>query len=465
MNNKVKYASFMLGGMLIGSLSVVGANQAIQVFQNMEIKVDLNGQIQEFTDETTGEVQYPITYHDRTYLPLRNVADLAGLDVDYDAENNVAILTDKTTLKGYFSNKKPKYSFILSEKSSEEIWNFGGFDGQYCKLYLYDDNTFYYDDATRWDYLGKYSIVNSVLELDFDVAQGYLEGPNDINPQEIDAKVMLDFSTDKLTVKSATSFKVHKVKEFVGSIIIVDAESMEMGFDCLKPGMVLDRFGKEIIINKDLTIKQIKEIDASYNEVGKKYILTDDGNVYIATFNNLDTNLNKTIQYKKVENIPGKVVDIRFEFNGGLVICTLENGNKVYFTNNGGVFKGIYNYYSFLDGGYPFINRANDMSIYFANDTEVSIYVKQDKVSFRIYGTYQNNDNRLICKFTRCSTEEDKREIEIDGELIIDYHSEDWKFIAVSWKYNPTSEKSSYYDAYFIADFIKPGDEFPGATV
>jgi len=82
----------LLAGMIIGGATVVGANQAIQAMQNTEIKISLNGEVQNFKDETTGETQYPITYNNRTYLPLRNVANLAGLEVDYDIEQNMAIL-------------------------------------------------------------------------------------------------------------------------------------------------------------------------------------------------------------------------------------------------------------------------------------------------------------------------------------------------------------------------------------
>ena len=61
MNNNLKVILGTVAGIMIGGLTVVGANQAIQALQNTEIKVSLNGQIQEFKDETTGEVQYPIT--------------------------------------------------------------------------------------------------------------------------------------------------------------------------------------------------------------------------------------------------------------------------------------------------------------------------------------------------------------------------------------------------------------------
>ncbi len=88
----IKLIGGFLAGIMIGGATIVCANQAIQALQNTEIKVSLNGAIQTFKDETTGEVQYPITYHDRTYLPLRNVANLAGLYVDYDNNTNTALL-------------------------------------------------------------------------------------------------------------------------------------------------------------------------------------------------------------------------------------------------------------------------------------------------------------------------------------------------------------------------------------
>ncbi len=102
-----------LAGFMIGGFTVVGANQAIQAIQNTEIKVSLNDQVQTFKDETTGEVQYPITYHDRTYLPLRNVAQLAGLNVDYDATTNTAKLSNKGNTSNQ-SDSSSKTNGIIS---------------------------------------------------------------------------------------------------------------------------------------------------------------------------------------------------------------------------------------------------------------------------------------------------------------------------------------------------------------
>ena len=86
---------FILGavaGLTIAGASLVFANSQIQAILNNQIKVTLNGITQEFRDESTNEVQYPITYHDRTYLPLRTVANLVGVGVDYDANTNPALL-------------------------------------------------------------------------------------------------------------------------------------------------------------------------------------------------------------------------------------------------------------------------------------------------------------------------------------------------------------------------------------
>ena len=92
---------FLLGvvvGILISCLSIVFANSYIQAILNDQINVSLDGQIQVFRDETTNEIQYPITYHDRTYLPLRTVANLVGVGVDYDSASNTAILSTQKVI-------------------------------------------------------------------------------------------------------------------------------------------------------------------------------------------------------------------------------------------------------------------------------------------------------------------------------------------------------------------------------
>ncbi len=107
----IAVASFVLG-----SATIVGANQAIQAIQNDQIKINLNGQVQTFKDESTGEVQYPLTYHDRTYLPLRNVAQLAGLYVDYDGNTQTVLLSSSKDISSGRMN-----DYIIKDSDTKVI--------------------------------------------------------------------------------------------------------------------------------------------------------------------------------------------------------------------------------------------------------------------------------------------------------------------------------------------------------
>ena len=115
MNNNFKVVCGTLAGFILGGLTVVGANQAIQAIQNTNIRISLNGEIQEFKDESTGEKQYPITYNDRTYLPLRNVAQILENDVLYDSSLNIASFYSKplelSLFTGLDSTLAPYYFF------------------------------------------------------------------------------------------------------------------------------------------------------------------------------------------------------------------------------------------------------------------------------------------------------------------------------------------------------------------
>lgn len=106
-----KYIIGLTMGVVLAGVPVVFANSQIQAILNNKIKVTLDGQVQEFKDELTDETQYPITYNDRTYLPLRTVANLVGMKVDYDFDSNTANLMSYD----YKNN---------SEYEEEYFWNY-----------------------------------------------------------------------------------------------------------------------------------------------------------------------------------------------------------------------------------------------------------------------------------------------------------------------------------------------------
>jgi len=148
MNNNTKIVSAALAGILIGGITVVGANQAIQAIQNTNIKVSINGIVQEFKDATTGETQYPITYNDRTYLPLRNVAEILGANVDYDSSTKTASITSNNS--NVYSNAEllvqEKIRYKLEKELEEKNPNF--YNNNYFDLVaradINNDNQFEY---------------------------------------------------------------------------------------------------------------------------------------------------------------------------------------------------------------------------------------------------------------------------------------------------------------------------------
>ena len=89
---------FIIGlatGLTIAGASFVLANSQIQAILNDQINLKINGEIKTMSDATTGEREYPLTYKDRTYIPLRSVATLLGMNVDYDDTTKTAIVNSK----------------------------------------------------------------------------------------------------------------------------------------------------------------------------------------------------------------------------------------------------------------------------------------------------------------------------------------------------------------------------------
>lgn len=96
MKNKKQIVVSLLTGVILGTTISVSAGTFVQAYRNEEIKVTLDGKTQIFVDEKTNEIEYPLTYNDRTYLPLRSLSNLLGFEVDYDEETKTAIIKTPT---------------------------------------------------------------------------------------------------------------------------------------------------------------------------------------------------------------------------------------------------------------------------------------------------------------------------------------------------------------------------------
>jgi len=83
-------------GIIIGmSMTAFATTLLTDVYLNEEIKISVNGQVADLRDATTNEKEYPLTYKNRTYIPLRSVATLLGFDVGYVQETNTATVDNK----------------------------------------------------------------------------------------------------------------------------------------------------------------------------------------------------------------------------------------------------------------------------------------------------------------------------------------------------------------------------------
>ena len=66
-------------------------NDWVKVVIARDVQVSLNGEVQKLRS-VKGEEIHPIIHEETSYLPVRAIAELAGLDVDWDAESGTVLL-------------------------------------------------------------------------------------------------------------------------------------------------------------------------------------------------------------------------------------------------------------------------------------------------------------------------------------------------------------------------------------
>ena len=71
--------------------AAAGGLQEIKAFLNADITLKLDGEAQVLTD-ASGVRTYPITYNGTTYLPVRSIAGLLGVDVGWDQATQSVLL-------------------------------------------------------------------------------------------------------------------------------------------------------------------------------------------------------------------------------------------------------------------------------------------------------------------------------------------------------------------------------------
>ena len=242
---------FILGlatGIVLTGASFVFANSQIQAILNDQIKVTLDGVTQVFRDETTNEVQNPITYKDRTYLPLRTVANLVGVDVDYDAESNTAILKNEFNFREYLEHLDYSNSLICNSaygiewkissdgKIIEQRGNEWG-DKDYLKIYntnylLKNIKSFrvgYIDPVNEWIFLAL--TENGELYTAWSAGRG--DPHFELEGSGYDGICLLGMYSYKDYFVARTT-EVEDVDSFVDYTIFTDADN-KFTFNALRP--------------------------------------------------------------------------------------------------------------------------------------------------------------------------------------------------------------------------------------
>ena len=113
----IKMLCITLALLIFGALTITANEQlkTISAYLNYAVDIMYNGEAQTMYDANGTQV-YPITYNGTTYLPVRAVANLFGIGVDWDAKNNAVLLGEgapntnpetTSTYDGYTVTKLP----------------------------------------------------------------------------------------------------------------------------------------------------------------------------------------------------------------------------------------------------------------------------------------------------------------------------------------------------------------------
>ena len=135
------FLSIVLSACLVLGVGAVAAvnSEEITALLSYDVKVEYDGKAQTFKDANNKKV-YPIMYNGTTYLPVRAVANLFNVPVDWNSETQTVIL-------GYDKNKAP------------DLHNYEVTDFEKLKSYRYEKTYYKYvnikvEDTSKYYYFG-----------------------------------------------------------------------------------------------------------------------------------------------------------------------------------------------------------------------------------------------------------------------------------------------------------------------
>jgi len=173
---KTKTVELSSGGSVnrqTGSVDI--ADTVVNATVATNFTVTLDGEVQEFVDGS-GNTVYPVVYNGTTYLPLRAVATLVGLDVDWVGATKTILLSDGNAVTEPETPALPEEPVeqppVVPEKADDGLQGTWVHDASFRIIeYTFDGYNFYRATAQGrdWDAVlygaGTYSLEGSNLIL------------------------------------------------------------------------------------------------------------------------------------------------------------------------------------------------------------------------------------------------------------------------------------------------------------
>jgi len=190
-------------GVLSIGVAATGALETISAYLTYNVTVKLDGQTQTMYD-ANGMRVYPINYQGTTYLPIRAVSNMLGIDVDWDGQTRTVLLGENGTAKDFINEVRPyasKYDNLSSIYVAEDMnWTetiAGKTYNSYIKMAT--------NDVLYYDLGGKYDTISFSVYTEEDLGESkpiiQCVGDNDtvletveITPFDAYTKVTVDVS-------------------------------------------------------------------------------------------------------------------------------------------------------------------------------------------------------------------------------------------------------------------------------
>jgi hypothetical protein len=197
--------------LLLGASAGVyaGANlQEITAYLNHSIKIKVDGKPVELKDED-GKPVIPITYDNKTYLPVRAVSDSLKVAVDWDNETSTVLLGEK--VDGVSIDTGEELSIHTTQDPAQTT--FKGKDYKLAITYAGNDSIMFYPKKNYQKLYLQIAAIDQDVEIEFKDSDTFqtlkakttIKANSGLNTIEVDIGGISEIWTD-VSVKDGGSF-------------------------------------------------------------------------------------------------------------------------------------------------------------------------------------------------------------------------------------------------------------------